>query len=278
MSPVVKFDVSSSDPGEAAGKEFQQARPGVYKAVVQKCLVNKPEGKDRRIEVTYKLADKSAGKADGQWLTDYLSLESEASVWKLDQFLLAFGFASAKKRKGQFNTDEVMGKACKIRVKADSYTPSGSDEAEYRAKIGAVLPASGGDETEEDLTDPDDDTSSSDDSSTEDTDERWVEIRGLEEEEIDADVQAEITEKAGEYGVDPDEFATWVETVEAIDEASGEAEGGDSEESSAETVDYSEWEIAALRAELKKRGLVSTGKRVEIVARLEESDSEGPFA
>lgn len=277
MSPVLKYDVSGSDPGEAAGKEFVQPRPGVYKAKVQKILLAKPEGKDRRIEITYAITDKSAEKANGAWLTDYVNVESEAAVWRLDQLLLAFGITTAtSKRKGSFDVDTLLGKDCKIRVKADSYTPAGETEAQYRGKIAAVLPASSDDsEDSEDLTDPDEEPDTTEESG--DDDERWVEIRGLEEEEIDDDVQAEIRAKAEEYGIDPDDYAEWNEVVAAVDEAAGEAEP-EEEEDATEAVDYSEMEIGELRAELKKRGLVSTGKKVDVIARLEESDSEGPFA
>ena len=134
--PVLKFDVSASDPEEARGKEMTQARPGVYLGKVTKIVIAKPEGKDQRLEVTGQITE---GEFKGWMNTDYINMESEATVWKMDQFLQAIGEADSTKRKGSFNTDKIVGKAVKIRVRGDSFTPEGETVAQYRGKIAAWL-------------------------------------------------------------------------------------------------------------------------------------------
>jgi hypothetical protein len=105
--PVVKFDVSGSDPKAAFAGGGKQATPGVYtvklkevKPGFRKGDNGQPDKSAPRLEVLAEIQDK---KFKGSLLYDYISF-SEASQWKMDQFLQVLGLASTSKRKGSFDT------------------------------------------------------------------------------------------------------------------------------------------------------------------------------
>lgn len=165
----IKFDVSGSDPEKAVSRDFEPPRPGVHLVKVEEINPGfskgddgKPDKTRPRLEIVARVED---GVSKGAPLWDYLSF-SEASQWKLDQFLQVFGIATAKKRKGEFDTDTIIGEVAKVRVKADS----GSEE--YRPKVTAWMVAEGdglegdGDGDELDLPSDDDDPFGGDDDET----------------------------------------------------------------------------------------------------------------
>lgn len=125
----VKFDVSGTDPSENAGKIFEDPVPGVYKAKVQACNHGfskgddgKPDRTRPRLEVVYEVTDaKDGGKYRGSRVWDYVVF-TEASQWRLDQFLMAMGISNTKKRKGEFDTDDLVNMPVKIRIKAETGT------------------------------------------------------------------------------------------------------------------------------------------------------------
>jgi hypothetical protein len=143
----VKFDVSGTEPEENAGKIFEEPVPGVYKAKVQACThgfsknqeTGKPDKTRPRLEVVYEITQE--GKHKGARLWDYLVF-TEASAWRMDQFLQAMGITNAKKRTGEFDTDDLVGMPVKIRVAADK------NEATYRPRVATVV--MGSDEDAED--------------------------------------------------------------------------------------------------------------------------------
>lgn len=213
----VKFDVSSSD-AEKASQSFETVKAGVYRGKLHKADVTKPSGKDRRIEAQYKI---SGPRHIGSLLFDYINLESEASTWKLDQFLQAFGVATKKKRKGEFDTDNLLGQDVMIRVKNEMYTDPKTKEARQTAKVAAVWAPTDEDE-------------------------------GLEPGDED----------------EPD-----------VDEEDGEDEPEAEDEVEEETPDYSDWDLADLKAECKSRKIPVKGlKKSQLVAALEENDAEEPFS
>lgn len=72
-----------------------------------------------------------------------------------------------------------------------------------------------------------------------------------------------------------DETETAVVSTEEVAETSIETPAESLEQSSVEqaaTVDYASWRVVDLVAELKKRGLQSSGTKGELVARLQEHD------
>lgn len=140
----VKFDVSGTDPTENAGKIFEDPIPGVYKAKVQACTSGfskgddgKPDRSRPRLEVVYEITDgKDNGKFRGSRVWDYVVF-TEASQWRLDQFLLAMGISNNKKRKGEFDTDDIVGMPVKLRIAADQGTSVAAGD--YRPRVKTVL-------------------------------------------------------------------------------------------------------------------------------------------
>ena len=284
--PIVKFDVSGSDPKAAFAGGGKQPTPGVYtvklkevKPGFRKGENGQPDKAAPRLEVVAEIQDK---KFKGSLLYDYISF-SEASQWKMDQFLQVLGLASTSKRKGSFDTTKVANKKLKVRVVGDTYN------GEYRGKLGSYLPDDEAEDGEAD--EPDED---------EEADEEQDEEQDLDSlgEQADADNETAIdilTGMAEEAGLDPDDYGTWAELATALGEAEGEEEpededepeedeSEDEDESDEEESDeedevppYSEWSLPDLKAEIENRGLDATGKKSALVAALEADDEEDPF-
>lgn len=149
--PVIEFDVSSSDPEAAVAGTFESPKPGIYPALVKSMTPGFSKGKDGnedknrpRIEVIFQV---TGPQFKGSQLWYYLTF-GESALWKLDQFLQVFGIATKNRRKGKFDTNKIVNKPCKVRVRA------GKDlDGNYRGEVAAVLPP--GDDTP---TGADDDT------------------------------------------------------------------------------------------------------------------------
>jgi len=199
MSPVVKFDVSGSDP-EAATRDFEPPVPGVYKMKVQSIKVAKPPNKDRRIELVLEVTGATGDKKkyNGGRVWDYINLESEAAAWKLDQFLQAFGLATKSKRKGQFNPDNLLGELVTVRVASDT-----NQNGDYRPRVGALIQFDEdadeeGDDSEDEGEDEEPEEDDADDSEeAEDEDGDFEEEEGESEEDLDYDAMsiAELKEE-----------------------------------------------------------------------------------
>lgn len=176
--PKVKFDVSGSDPDKAASGSFEPPKPGVYKAKIAEL---KPGFTDNdktrpRLEVVVEITDK---RFLGSRLWDYISF-GEASQWKLDQFLQAMGLADKKKRKGTFDTDLLLNKPLKVRVKGETFNE------EYRARLNAYISWDGEDD-------------GSDEEADETADEEVEEV----EDEVEVEEEAEeVEEEPEEEGYD----------------------------------------------------------------------------
>lgn len=227
----VKFDVSGSDP-ERAMRGGEPPKPGVYPVKIKEINSGfskgddgKPDRKRPRLEVVFEI---SAGEHKGFPLWEYLTF-TEASQWKLDQFLQTVGIADKKKRKGEFDTDEYVGQELKVRVKHE--TQQGSDEP--RPRVAAMMPLGEGD----DLTSVEE----RDDKSPEE-DEVDLEALGIEAdaEGDDSEAAAKLEDIAEPLGIDVNDHDTWSDVVVAIqaaqvgdgttDDGGGDAAGGDGED------------------------------------------------
>lgn len=295
----IKFDVSKTDPEAATGGNFEPPKPGVYRAKVLEIedthpknpQTGKPDTKRHMLKVVYEVTEKGKFKGSRVWdyIVDYTDPES-ASIWKWDQFLQAFGVASKKKRKGTFDTDDVIGEACKIRVKGDSYG------GEYSAKIGAVLALSDEDDDEDDVEDDELDEDLEDDELEDDD----LEDDDVEEDEDDDDVDEDeededeghpevLTESylnglglpelkkiaKDDFEIDPlprakSKLVAAILEAQGIDEPEEEGEPED---------DYDDWDDDDLRSECKDREIKVTAKtpRVTMIKKLREDDAEEPF-
>lgn len=134
---VIKFDVSSSDPEAAEAGSFESPKPGIYAAKIKSMTPGYSKGGDGkedksrpRIEVVFQITDRQF-KGSQMWY--YLTF-GENALWKLDQFLQVFGLANKNKRTGEMDTNKLVNKPCRLRVKA------GKDlDGNYRGDIAAVL-------------------------------------------------------------------------------------------------------------------------------------------
>jgi hypothetical protein len=279
----VTFDVSGSDPDKAT-QDQEPPKPGVYVAKVDAIETGfskdeetgKPDKSRPRLEVIYRIAK---GPSKGFPLWDYLSF-SEASQWKMDQFLQAVGVATKTKRKGSFETSKIVGKKLvKVRLSGQG---SGDD---YRVRVRGVFSYNEsedeGEEEEEELEDEEeeeleDEESEEEEEETEDEDEIELDESDLDQLGAEADAggtpgekaAAKLEELAEAAGIDPNQYATWAEVATALQEAESEEEEAD---------EYDSWSIAQLKKELRKRELPVTGTQAKLIARLREADSGDPF-
>lgn len=241
--PVIKFDVTASDPERAArgGGGGEPAPVGTYVCEIVTCDDEKPDNKDRRLHVVYKIVGDTNGEPieeNYSWLHDYINLVQESSVWKLDQFLLAVGVATDSKRTGSFDPEKQVGKQVKVFVRNETYNREVNGEmvssisakpAGTYAWDGAALTEVGG---------PGED------------DERWNEILGMSEDELQ-EITDELTELSEPYGLDGEDYDTWEVWRDAIGEAmaggSSDEEDADAEGDEQEGVtDGRWWEILGL--------------------------------
>jgi hypothetical protein len=255
----VKVDVSGVDPADA---KREPPKPGVYRAVVDSLVSRKPEGKQQRLEVVMKITGGGDKKYHGAKIYDYINLENENVAWKLDQFLQAFGVTSTKKRKATFDTDDLVGESCKIRVRGGT-----NQNDEYRAEMAAYLEA---DEEDDDEEGEEEDGEEEAGEESDDEDEGEGEEEEGEEAEDDgydelstADIKAELKERGLKtLGV----RSALLERLRENDAESEEEEEPD--------VDYDAMSIADLKAECKARELPVTGTRSAIIKRLRKADEE----
>lgn len=295
--PVVKFDVSGTDPEKA--KEFEQPKPGVYRAKVHEinmgyskdAKTSKPDKTRPRMEVIFEIQDKAY---KGTRLWDYVSF-SEAAEWKLDQFLQAFGVATAKKRTGSFKTETIVGELCKVRVKADK-----DQEGNYRAKVAAILPLGEAEDDEDEDFDDEEEEETEDDTEEEDEDEE-DEDEESDDEEADDEEEARyydlaelkgmelatLKDVASDLGLEPPAASTkaksklsqWIfdnQPAEAPEEEDEEEEEEESEEED-EDDGYDELSLSELKEEVKERGLKAVGSKDALIAKLRKADADGPF-
>lgn len=299
--PVIKFDVSGSDP-EKARSGGEPPKPGIYVAKVVELKVGNKKGEaptdeNKRLEIR---ADIAIGKHKGYPLYDYIKFD-EPSQWKMDQFLQAVGVASDSKRKGQFKTEEIIGMPVRVRVKADTV------DGEYRPKTGAWIAGE-----DEDLTNPefgtgegeseelpDGEDAAAPAASGGDTSEYLT--RAQLQEAIDNEDVPQLEEWANAFDIDHANIETWEEAITQILEAQGVGDFGGEEPpapakapgttkkagakpaaaapaaATPEEDSYDDLDINALKAECKERGLPFVGVKAKLIERLRENDAEEPF-
>lgn len=251
--PKIKYDVRGVESGGGP-----RLPVGVYKGKLTKIVVETPEGMDKRMVVTVKAT--GAKNAKYMPLNDYINLESEAAAWKVRQFLEATGKVDGKKgESGTLDTDTLVGTEVMFRVREDTYN------GEYSPKVGAWLKSTGEaseddepDDDDEPDTDADDGEGEGDEESYSDWDDDDL-IAELEERELDVP----MTGRGSKKKLNRDKAIELLEETDEDDEDDGDDEEGE---------DYSEWELADLKAELKERGLKSTGPKAALIKRLEEDD------
>ena len=302
----VKFDVTGTEFGQA--KEYAaQPKKGVYPCKIveinpgfSKGEDGKPDKTRPRLEVIYEVMDKEAKSPEGESafgarIWDYVSPKSEAAEWRYAQWLEALGLAGEKKkdRKGEFDTDDLIGMTVKIRVKADTNL-----EGDYKAKVGGIYALPEDEEPDDDDEDDEnDDEENDDDDADDDDDDDSDDDDDDEEEEVDysemsvkelrdlaverelvkkkkaADLKKkaliELLEADDEEDEDDDDDSDDDDDDSDDDDDDDDDEDGDDDE---EELPFEEWSIKELRAECEKRKLNSKGKKAALVKRLKEDD------
>lgn len=269
---VVKFDVSGTDP-EKASQSFEPPKPGVYLAKVaeinsgfSKNDDGKPDRQRPRLEVVYHIAD---GDYKNAPLWDYLSF-SEDSQWRMDQFLQAVGVSSKKKRKGSFDTDSLLGKIVKVRVKADT-----NQSGDYRAKVGGVMsaPQEGEDYEDEEPDGEEDEPGEDEDGEDEDEETNAVDYSTMSIKDLRIECKSRDLETGGAK-------PALIARLEEADAAAAPSDDDDTDagDETGEVPDdgYDEMSIKDLRDELVSRELDGKGSKPVLIARLRENDEE-PF-
>lgn len=268
-SDVLNYDVTGSDHTES--EAFEQPRPGLYEAKIFAAEVETPEGKDKRLKVTYEVIK---GKYKGARLYSYIAF-TEEQKWKMDQLLLSVGIDTSKKEKGKLSIKkDLLGKNVVIMVVADEYNGEykGAHKRTYKWKpLGADDP----EEYEEDEDAEEEE---------EEEEEEWEEEEEEEDDLAELD-RNELKALIKEEGLDIKVLKTMDDDAlrDAIRAARPEAEEEEEEEEAEEEEeeeevedDYDSWTLAKLKEELKSRGLKTTGAQSALIVRLRANDNE-PF-
>lgn len=296
----MKLKYDSSEVDRSKSGDFVPPKPGLYRLKISEIKVEDIEGGEKRLVIVSRMMDNDSeghGKGYGFW--DRITL-NKASAWKLDQYLqAALGIDTENKAKGTFDTDALLNKEIMGRVKHDTW------DGEYSPKLGSVFPAveSDGDPDDEDPDEGDGDTGTGDEDEYEDTtpaasgdDEDDLDELGSDADDGDDDAIARLVELAGECDLNPDEYDTWAELAEAIQEenaeepepepeptpppskkAAAKKAGAPAAKAAPKKAQYEDMEIDDLRAEAENRGLAVKGTKSALIARLRTNDAD-PFS
>jgi len=275
----IKADVSGSDPDKALSVGNRKSpRPGMYVAEIDTCKYREEKND---LEVTYKITQADKEKNEqfiGSRLWSYVMLEGHASweqtQWKLDQLLQAVGLATKKKRKVNFDTDELEGEEVVIIVVSDT-----NKEGEYRGAVGGVMMYD--EETfAQDVEDDDDEEDEPEPDAYSDDDDDEDEAPDVEDEdEVPYDEWSLADLKAELEARELDAVKGKAKIIAALEADDESEEGDDDDEEEAEpdeAGDYDDLSVAELRSECVERGLKKNGTKDALIARLEEFDANPP--
>jgi hypothetical protein len=277
----VKYDVTNSDPERAASGGGASVNPGRYHGRISTVVLKKGRDPDSGqpskdhplLDITTKILEadsKKNKKMKGRDIRDFPLLPEHPSYdgmeWKLDRWLLASGIATKKKRKGSFDTDDMVDSDVIIVVRPQRNDPQ-------RTEIGSVV-AYDEEEWESSSSDDDEDDDISDD-----------DLEGIEDEDEDEDEDEEdysewtaddLREELDEREIEYKKTAkkpTLIKLLEADDE-SDEDEDEDEDEDDDQELDYSDRSLDELKEELDERDIDYSSKvtKKKAIALLEEDD------
>lgn len=134
----VKYDYTDVDESQV-GYDGEDPKPGIYQAKVSTAEMGQSKAGNPMVTVTI---DITQGEYKG-WRGWHYLVMTEESAWKVKEFTDAVGLTKPGKKKGTWDTDDAVGKPCRIKVRREMY------EGEAQAKIRSVL-APKGDADEDD--------------------------------------------------------------------------------------------------------------------------------
>lgn len=264
-----------------------QPTPGLYKGKITAVDEAVSAAGNDMLVVKLKITNRSGPQKEfkGATLRTHIVTSSEASAWKLAEFLDACDVTNGGKKDAvDIDTDELVGTELQFKVEGGTYN------GEYSASVGLLLPLSAKVDDEEDEEEADDEgeddepeeEEDDDEGDDGDDDEDEDEEGDDDEEEVDLDEMTlpELRKfaKANDIKLKKDDKAK--ATRAKIRAALAEAEDDEEED------DYNDWSPKDLATEAEARGLEyqtkagKTKSKAALVKLLLEDDdaAEDPFS
>lgn len=249
-------------------------KPGLYPVKIKEIEAKEAKSSgNMQLAVIYEI---SGGEFDGRVLFDYIPLNDDSMAFRLAAFQDALGL----KRKGEIDTDKLVGKKLQVRTVVQK-----SEEYGEQARVRNVLPPKSAGKAEDDLDEDDDDDDEVDYEEMdlaelkEEVKARELEVDGKqtkkkliaaleendEEEEDDSD---DDDDESDEAEADDDDES------EDDDEESDDDEDEDEDDEDDEEEGYDDMDLPELKKLAKKRKVEVKGKvtKKKLVAALEEDD------
>jgi hypothetical protein len=283
--PKVKYNVKDVEEG---GGDFVQAPKGLYIGKIVQIDVgeSKSSGQEMftvRLELTKDAQGKKLKENYGNLWFYAPTDPNENPAWapRLREFVLAVGL----KMSGTLDTDALIDKEVQVSVRPDKDL-----DGDYRASVGKLMAmpeeSEDDDDNDEDAEDEDAgaEASADDDEDDEDDEEEgeadWAYLETLDRTELKAFNKDNELEVKVTRGMPDDALRAALAEAAGIEVPEPDGEDEDEDEEGGEAQDYSDWDLAQLKAECKERGLTTTGNTKAIfVKRLEKDDASAadPF-
>lgn len=274
MGFKIKYDTTNVDRSK---KEIKPPKPGIYKMKITEVKIGESNGGDPMLTFVVRMQEnKSAKESKGYGFWDRVTL-TEAAAWKLDQYLVAIGIDTTKKKKGTLDADKFLNVEVMGRVKSGMY------DGAYSPELAAVLPMPDDDDDDDEDDDDDDEDSDDDDSDDDDEDDEDEDEDDEDEDEEDDDDDDDDDDDEDD---DDDDDEPEPEPVKKKSKAAAApapakkakaAPAPAAPAKKARKPKYEDMDLEDLRAEAKRRGLPTKGSQSAVIARLRTND-EDPFS
>ncbi len=269
----IKFDVSGEDADRNSSRQSYELPPaGLHPAKIKTASAEEPENKNPRLHVVIEIT--KPAKNNFAPIHEYITF-TDASKWKLDQFLQAVGVASKAKRTGEFEDSKLVGKTLQVYLTHETDTWEGNTRTKARvANFLAKSTKVAGEAASEEVAEEEDD----------------LDTLGNAADEGDEEAQGKLTDLAEAAGLDPDEYESWLGLAGAItsggsdeaeEEEEEEAEDGDGDgddlDALAEAADADDEDAQGKITDLAEAAGVDPDEYetwVEVVAAINESGGE----
>lgn len=268
----VKYDVSKIEDLP----DRTPAPVGIYRGKIVKAELKQSNNGNAMIEVQWTLthgADGKKLKEDFADIWDYPILDHDHPF--VQNRLKDFINAVAGKKKGELDTDKLVGVSAQLKLKSDT-----DQDGDYRPRIGKIMPLS----KDEDPGEEEDDAEAEEEEAEEDDEEDEVNLDDLNRKELKAFIKdEELDVKVLKTMSDDDLRAAIAEAMAEEDEEAEDDEEEDTEEeddaddTEEEGDGYDDMSIKDLKAELKERELPTNGAKAALIARLRKDDGDEPF-